>query len=60
VKVAFSALDFLDRAELVYGRRIGACDERDQPAESWGEITYARMAELAQAGGQLDRPGCAR
>ena len=29
--------DLLDRAELVYGDRVGVVDEPDQPAASWGE-----------------------
>ena len=49
MKVALTVDDFLRRAELVYGDRIGLIDEPDQPAESWGELTYARMAELARA-----------
>ena len=49
VKVPLTVTDFLDRAELVYGDRIGVVDEPDQPAESWGELTYARIAELARA-----------
>ena len=42
-------LDYLDRAALLYGDRIGVIDEPDQPAASWGEVTYAWMAELARA-----------
>ena len=50
--------DFLARAEIVYGDRIAVVDEPDQPAESWGEITYRRMAELARAqAAGLDRLG---
>jgi acyl-CoA synthetase (AMP-forming)/AMP-acid ligase II len=58
VKVPLTVSDFLDRAELVYGERVAVVDEPDQPAESWGEVTYARFAELvrAQAAG-LDRLG---
>ncbi len=41
--------DFLNRAETVYGDRVGIVDEPDQPAKSWGELTYARVAELARA-----------
>ena len=51
-------MDFLDRAELVYGDRIGIVDEPDQPAPSWGELSYRRMAELARAqAAGLDRLG---
>ena len=41
--------DFLDRAETVYPDRIAVVDEPDQPADSWGEITYAEMARRARA-----------
>ena len=41
--------DFLDRAETVYPDRIAVVDEPDQPAESWGEITYAEMARRARS-----------
>jgi fatty-acyl-CoA synthase len=42
-------LDFLDRAELVYPDRVAIVDEPDQPAPSWGEITYREMARRARA-----------
>jgi acyl-CoA synthetase (AMP-forming)/AMP-acid ligase II len=58
MKVPLTVVDFLRRAELVYGDRIGAVDEPDQPAESWGSISYRRMAELARAqAAGLDRLG---
>src|SRR5205814_5714698 len=61
VQVPLTVADFLDRAELVYGRRLGVVDEPDQPAESWGELTYAQMAELARAqAAGLDRLGVAQ
>jgi len=49
MKVALTVNDFLRRAELVYPDRIAIVDEPDQPAESWGEITYREMAERARA-----------
>jgi len=49
VIVPFSAADFLDRALAVYADRTGIVDEPDQPAESLGELTYARVGELARA-----------
>jgi fatty-acyl-CoA synthase len=49
VIVPFSAADFLDRALAVYAERVGIVDEPDQPAESLGEVTYARVGELARA-----------
>jgi len=58
MKVALTVNDFIRRAELVYGDRIGLIDEPDQPAPSWGELTYKRVAELARAqAAGLDRLG---
>ena len=58
MKLPLAVSDFLHRAEFVYGRRVGVVDEPDQPAESWGELTYARFAELARAqAAGLDRLG---
>lgn len=41
--------DFLDRAVTVYPDRIAVVDEPDQPAASWGEITYAELGRRAKA-----------
>jgi acyl-CoA synthetase (AMP-forming)/AMP-acid ligase II len=49
VRVPLTVNDFLDRAEQVYGARVALVDEPDQPAESWGSITYAEMARRARA-----------
>jgi acyl-CoA synthetase (AMP-forming)/AMP-acid ligase II len=49
MKVALTVNDFLRRAELVYGERIGLVDEPDQPAPSWGELTWRAVAERARA-----------
>ena len=49
MKVPLTILDHIERAELIYGDRVAAVDEPDQPAASWGEITYRRMAELSRA-----------
>ena len=46
--VPFSVADFLDRAETVYGDRIGVVDEPVQPAPSQGSPTYAEIAGLAR------------
>jgi acyl-CoA synthetase (AMP-forming)/AMP-acid ligase II len=40
--------DFLDRAEQVYPDRIAVVDEPDQPAASWGSLTYQDVARLAR------------
>jgi acyl-CoA synthetase (AMP-forming)/AMP-acid ligase II len=49
MKVPLTIADHLERAALVYPDRIGVVDEPDQPAASWGEMTYGRLAELARA-----------
>lgn len=49
MRVPLTISDHLDRAELVYGDRVAVADEPDQPAVSWGELSTARMAELARA-----------
>ncbi|MFC9326129.1 AMP-binding protein [Kitasatospora sp. NPDC057015] len=58
MQTPLSVMDFLDRAELVYGDRVGIVDEPVQPAPSWGELSYRRVAELARAqAAGLDRLG---
>ena len=47
--VPLSVQDHLERAVTVYGDRIGVVDEPMQPADSLGELTYRRVAELADA-----------
>ncbi|MEI8238206.1 MAG: AMP-binding protein [Actinomycetota bacterium] len=60
MKVALTVNDFLRRAEEVYPHRIAVVDEPDQPASSWGEITYAEMAIRARAqAAALDAMGIA-
>ncbi len=49
MKVALTVNDFLRRAELVYPKRIGIVDEPDQPAESWGTLTYSQVGQRARA-----------
>jgi acyl-CoA synthetase (AMP-forming)/AMP-acid ligase II len=49
MKVPLTVNDFLSRAALVYGDRVGIVDEPDQPAPSLGELTYRRIDELARA-----------
>lgn len=46
--VPLSIIDFLRRAEQVYGDRIGFIDEPDQPAAPLSGLTYGRIAELAR------------
>jgi acyl-CoA synthetase (AMP-forming)/AMP-acid ligase II len=49
MRVALTVRDFLDRAEFVYGDRTALLDESEQPAESWGSITYRELAARARA-----------
>jgi fatty-acyl-CoA synthase len=49
MRVPLTVLDFIERAELVYGDRIAVVDEPDQPAASLGELTWAGVARLARA-----------
>ena len=58
MKVALTVNDFLYRAEQLYGDRVGVVDEPDQPAESWGSLTYTEMGRRARAiAAGLDRLG---
>src|SRR5687767_4207379 len=49
MRVPLTTRDFLDRAELVYGDRIGIVDEPAQPAPSLGELTYREVARRGRA-----------
>ena len=49
MQVPLTIRDHLDRAELVYGDRVGIVDEPDQPAPSLGRVTYRDVAARARA-----------
>jgi fatty-acyl-CoA synthase len=49
MRVPLTTRDFIDRAELVYGDRVGIVDEPDQPAGPLGELTYREVARRARA-----------
>src|SRR5712691_3781775 len=49
MKVPLTVNDFLERAALVYGDRIGIVDEPEQPAPPLDELSYWRVRELARA-----------
>src|SRR5215213_2593402 len=49
MRVPLTTRDFLDRAELVYGDRIGIVDEPTQPAAPLGELTYREVARRGRA-----------
>ncbi len=58
MKVPLTIGDFLDRAATVYGDRVAMVDEPDQPAPSWGEVTFRDLAAKAKAQAiGLDRLG---
>ena len=58
MQVPLTVNDFLRRAEQVYPDRVGFVDEPDQPAPSWGEVTYREVARRARAqAAALDRLG---
>src|SRR5947207_4591528 len=48
MKVPLTVNDFLERAALVYGDRIGIVDEPDQPAPPLGGLSYTRVRGLAR------------
>lgn len=47
--VAMTICDFVERAALVYGDRIGIVDEPRQPATSLGELSYREIAKLVHS-----------
>ncbi len=49
MKVPLTINDHLRRAVELYPHRIGVVDEPDQPAPSWGSLTYAQMNERSRA-----------
>ncbi|MFM7744154.1 MAG: AMP-binding protein [Actinomycetota bacterium] len=49
MKVPLSVVDFLRRAEQVYGDRVALVDEPDQPATPWPALTYREVAQRARA-----------
>ena len=57
MKVPLTVNDFIRRAELLYPDRPGIVDEPDQPAESWGTLSYRDVAARARAiAAGLDEP----
>ncbi len=49
MRVPLTTRDFLDRAELVYGDRVGVVDEPNQSAPSLGEVTWREVARRGRA-----------
>ncbi|MCC6437585.1 MAG: AMP-binding protein [Acidimicrobiales bacterium] len=49
MKVALTLRDHLQRAVTVYPDRVALIDEPDQPAESWGSLTWREVDRRARA-----------
>lgn len=49
MKVPLTIRDFLDRAEMVYPDCTAVVDEPQQPAASWGAISYRELARRAKS-----------
>ncbi|CAN5902830.1 AMP-binding protein [soil metagenome] len=60
MQVPLTLIDFLYRAELVYGERIAVVDEPQPPGGSLGRITYGDLARMARSlAAALDELGVA-
>lgn len=58
MNVPFTLSDFITRGAQVYGRRTGVVDEHDQPATSFGALSYAELRDLAaRQAARLDELG---
>ncbi|MCY3806533.1 MAG: AMP-binding protein, partial [bacterium] len=58
MKVPLTVGDFIDRAAHVYPDRPALIDEPDQPAPSWGTLSYGEVAARTRAlAASLDRLG---
>ena len=61
MRVPLTTADFLDRAELVYGDRVGVIDEPNPPGGGLGRLTYREMAQRGRAmAAGLDELGIGR
>src|SRR5438270_4428588 len=61
MRVPLTIGDFLQRADHVYGDRIGVIDEPSPPGSSWGSLTWRQVHERARAqAAALDRLGVGR
>ena len=47
--VPLTLVDFLERAETVYGDRVAIVDEPESPAGTLGAITYAQFAAMSRS-----------
>src|SRR5919206_1066667 len=49
MKVPLTLIDFIERAELVYGDREAVLDEPNPPGGGLGRITYSQLAAMARS-----------
>jgi acyl-CoA synthetase (AMP-forming)/AMP-acid ligase II len=49
MRVPLTIVDHVRRAELLYPDRVGVIDEPDQPAPSWGSMSYREVGATARA-----------
>jgi len=61
MRVLLTVGDFLQRADFVYGDRIGLVDEPSPPGGSWGSLTWHEVHKRARSqAAALDRMGVGR
>src|SRR5438034_4645594 len=61
MRVPLTIGDFLQRADAIYGDRIGVIDEPDAPGGSLGSVTWRQIHERARGqAAALDRLGVGR
>ena len=61
MRVPLTVGDFLQRADAIYGDRIGLIDEPSPPGGSWGSLTWHQVHQRARAqAAALDRLGIAK
>ncbi len=47
--VPLTLADFLERADRVYGDRVGIIDEPEPPGGGLGRVTYGRFAAMSRS-----------
>ena len=58
MEIPLTLIDYLKRAELVYGDQIAVVDEPDQPATPLNELTYKELGRSARSlAAELDELG---
>ena len=58
MEIPLTLIDYLNRAELVYGEQTAIIDEPEQPAGPFRDLTYKGLAQSARSfAAQLDELG---